>query len=110
MTTWTLIDAWGAAIRSLDVEVEGPKSITLESGVTLTADLFVRDFGNLRGTLVLTDASQAERQRADAEAAGFSQVVVDPPASGRALGGFEMAPVLRGWGWNGSEKGRPEWA
>ncbi|BCW88534.1 hypothetical protein sos41_16750 [Alphaproteobacteria bacterium SO-S41] len=110
MTEWRLIDAWADAARSLDVTLCGPGPFTLKDGTPIAPDLRVPDFGNLRGAIVFTDPAAAEPHRAAILAAAHSLHIFPPPEPGHMITAPALAKLLADWGWNGSEKGRPEWA
>lgn len=109
MSNWRLIDAWQPPAQELGIAIEGPRSFTLKSGVTFDAEMRLSEYGNLYGTVAVSDEAAAEALQQLLEGSGYGVALLAIPPHGKVLTVREMVEVLRTWGWAGSEKGRPDW-
>jgi hypothetical protein len=107
-----LFEAWSPAAAELDVDLRGPARYPLAGGAGFEAEMLFVDFGNLHGTAAVSDPAVAERLRPMLEGrlrrrAGGAVELVELPPEGVTPTGYQLAQLLRTWGWAGSEKGRP---
>ena len=109
MSGWQLIDAWRPAAEELGIAIDGPRSFTLKSGATFEAEVRLSEYGNLHGTVAVSDAARADKLRPLLEGSGYTVALVPLPPEGKVLTAYALVQIIRDWGWAGSEKGRPDW-
>jgi len=108
MTPSALIQAWRSAARDLGIEIIVPFSLTLPSGVTLEADLLVKDFGAPRGMMVSgaeEDVFWPHEGEIVDQGYGYSIVCDEDLAYDRDY----FIKILDDWGWSGPETRSPPW-
>ncbi len=108
---WQYIDSYRAAAKALGIIIEGPVSITLPTGQTVTAELHFPQFGFAKGTLVFDfPASQSHASFRDAmrQVDGYSASYFGLD-EGDICQPSDLAEMLSDWQWNGPEDSKPLW-
>jgi len=111
MTTWRYIDSYRDAAKVLGIIVDGPVSVALPTGQTVTAELHFPQFGFAKGTLVFDfPASESHASFRDAmrQADGYSASYFGLD-DGNICQPSDLAEMLSDWQWNGPEDTKPSW-
>lgn len=103
---WRHIDSWGPAADELRLDIDGPVLIELPTG-HVPVDLWLKNFGGAKGTLIVTDYEVIAPFSKAIIAAGFAYSVFEAGES--RLSREAVLDLLRDWTWTGPTKSRPAW-
>jgi hypothetical protein len=106
MTASALVRKWETARDDLGIEIAAPYDLEVQPGVTIRADLLVRDFGGRPGTLVVTEYSRVRSHLNTLEELGYGFSVL---TAARSYDRSEFIDMLSDWGWTGEAARKPSW-
>ena len=100
---------WKEAADDLGFEIVSPFELVLGSGTRIRVPLLVRDFGAVKGMLILSDYSPVASWTDEIQHAGYGFSVWSEPDPGAEYDRAGFIEVFLDWGWAGPESGRPKW-
>lgn len=104
-----LLHLWRWAADDLGLELDAPFEVTLDSGVTLTPVLRLRNFGATMGMLLFTDYGPVAPHAAELTEAGFGFSVLPAPELDAPYEREGFIDVLADWTWSGTRSEIPQW-
>lgn len=104
-----LLDEWTQAARDLDLDIQSPCLLHLESGANIRARLLLKNYGAAKGMLVVTDYETIAPFADEIVAAEYGFSTLSEPSDRSHYDREVFVEMLRDWGWSGPETLRPEW-
>jgi hypothetical protein len=106
-----LLGHWSRVARDLDLVIQAPFSLHLESGINIEACFLLKNYASAKGMIIVTDFSVVSPFIDEIIAAGYGfSTLSDPnPSASLNYDRKEFIEILRDWGWSGPEELRPEW-
>ncbi|MDM8563067.1 hypothetical protein QUF54_06920 [Candidatus Marithioploca araucensis] len=100
---------WKIASKDLEFQILAPFSLTLPSGIQITAKLLVRNFGADNGTLIVGKYSEVRLYIDELTGEGYGFSVLEEPDEEEQYSRESFIDLLREWEWAGTEVQKPEW-
>ncbi|MEM7160558.1 MAG: hypothetical protein AAF799_47415 [Myxococcota bacterium] len=100
---------WRRASRDLGFTVVADHPVTLGDGQSLTANLYLPQFGAPRGMLVVYRFDDIEDHVTRLGDDGFGFSTLEPPSDDEPYDRESFEDMLRDWGWSADPATRPAW-
>jgi hypothetical protein len=101
-----LSQAWITAAGELGIEVVSPFVLATPQGKNIEYTALVKNFGTVKGMLILSSYDMEKREIASGSGFGYSCLDSDYY---RRYERRLFVETLNEWGWKGSKSGQPGW-
>ncbi len=108
MSTSMTIPQWKKIAEDLGLSIEAPYSLSVRDGVILQVPVLVRDFGAVKGMLIVEDYSQISDYQDELIDRGYGYSTMTPEVSSD-YDRDSVVSVLSDWSWSGKAEKKPGW-
>ena len=103
------LEEWFEAARDLDLDIQAPFLLVLESGAHIKTRLLLKNFGAVNGMLIVTDWDTIAQFAEEIVEAGYGYSTLSESDDRDQYNHYGFVEMLRDWGWSGPEALQPDW-